>query len=262
MKTKHVTTLTTILVAILAALSFTLSYASLQHMAAANGVEGWLSYVWPLLLDFAMVVFAAAILRVNLRNDEGSLYPWALTVVFAGLATLSNVLDVSTFGIPAVFVQVGVKALPPVALALSFHLLMEMIKREASRSKLDASIDDLDARRQQLTEQVDALDVSIDQKANRVNALRVDIKELSKVKRASSLGNLADANGARADGKQNAMNALVDYLAVNPNASLAEAGEAIDRSKTTVASYMTELEEAGRIDRNGNGSASTIDPPS
>ena len=47
-----ISAITAALVAVLAVLAFILSYNSLQHLAAANGVAGGLSYLWPLLLDF------------------------------------------------------------------------------------------------------------------------------------------------------------------------------------------------------------------
>jgi hypothetical protein len=47
----------------------------LQHLAAQHGLPGWLSYLWPLLLDFAMLVFSLAILRANLRQER-AIYPW------------------------------------------------------------------------------------------------------------------------------------------------------------------------------------------
>lgn len=53
--------------------------------------------------------------------------------------------------------------------------------------------------------------------------------------------------------KQAAIERLVAYYRDNPEASLNDAGQVINRSKTTVSNYLTELEEAGKIHRNGDG---------
>lgn len=130
------------LVFILAALAFILSYSSLRHVAAQNGVGERLSYVWPLLLDFAMVVFSLAILRANLRGEPAR-YPWALTIAFALLATVANVLDAAPLGIPPVWIAGAVKALAPIALVLAFELLMTMIRAEVKRSAAAATLEEL-----------------------------------------------------------------------------------------------------------------------
>lgn len=119
------------LVAALALLAFALSYASLRHMAESNGVGSVLSWVWPLLLDFAMIVFSLAILRANLRG-EPTWYPWVLTIIYASLATVANVLDVVSLGLPPVAIAAGVKAIAPITLVLAFELLMQMVRAEAA----------------------------------------------------------------------------------------------------------------------------------
>jgi hypothetical protein len=53
--------------------------------------------------------------------------------------------------------------------------------------------------------------------------------------------------------KTEAMNTLLDFVDENPDASLATIGQHIDRSKTTVANYVRDLEQDGRLHRNGQG---------
>lgn len=53
--------------------------------------------------------------------------------------------------------------------------------------------------------------------------------------------------------KSEALNVLLNFVASNPKATLSEAGRIIGRSKSTVSSYLDELEKAGIIKRNGNG---------
>ncbi len=53
--------------------------------------------------------------------------------------------------------------------------------------------------------------------------------------------------------KHEAIDGLLTYVSGHPSASLAQAGLAIGRSKTTVSTYLDELEQSGRIERNGTG---------
>ena len=170
--------LTAALVTMLALFAFILSYSSLQHLAAKNGLPGWLSYVWPLLLDFAMLVFSLAILRANLRQER-AIYPWTLTIAFAGLATLANILDVTSLGLPAVVVAASVKALAPVALVLAFELLMSMLRAEMKRTAVVNSLAKLTQTQQQeqaeltrLTGQVDSLTAKREQLQSELQGLR------------------------------------------------------------------------------------------
>lgn len=53
--------------------------------------------------------------------------------------------------------------------------------------------------------------------------------------------------------KTEAMNILLRFVDDNPDASLSVIGQHIDRSKTTVSNYVRELEQDGRLSRNGEG---------
>jgi predicted transcriptional regulator len=90
---------------------------------------------------------------------------------------------------------------------------------------------------------------------NYQHAVKVAEKEQRKAERAAARqsSSLAEANATRAASKTAAMDALTAYLDEHPDASLSQAGQAIGRSKTTVASYLDELEAAGVIHRNGEG---------
>lgn len=130
---------TAVLVAVLAAGAFALSYEVLYGLASTHGVETNSAWLWPLLLDFAMIVFSLAILRANLRR-ESALYPWILTVVYAGLATTANVFDVAQLHIPEVVIDVTVRALPPISLVLAFELFVKMLRAELERNAVTKSM--------------------------------------------------------------------------------------------------------------------------
>lgn len=92
-------------------------------------------------------------------------------------------------------------------------------------------------------------------------AVKVTGKERKKQERetdgttgfASTPDTAAHAREARANGKQEAMDALLTFYADNPGASYAEAGRHIDRSRQTVSGYVDELVSAGRLEKNGAG---------
>lgn len=127
------------LVALLALLAFSLSYSSLRELALANGVGPWLSYIWPLLLDFSMVVCSVVILRASLRGEPAT-WPWVLTGIYTFLATLGNILDVTSLWIPPVVVQAGVKALAALTCFVTFELLMSMVRAEVKRAQGQAVV--------------------------------------------------------------------------------------------------------------------------
>jgi len=185
--------LTAGLVAILALLAFILSYNSLQHLAAQNGLPGWLSYIWPLLLDFAMVVFSLAILRANLLRER-AIYPWSLTIVFAGLATVANILDVTSLGLPPVIVAASVKALAPIALVLAFELLMSMLRAEAGRAAAVQSLAEMQADLNRRRSQLD----DIIRKTEQQNALLENLKtNVSEARRVANRRSTAEMNQAK-----------------------------------------------------------------
>lgn len=181
------------LVGLLALLAFILSYNSLQHLAASNGIPGWLSHLWPLLLDFAMIVFSLAILRANLRREPNR-YPWLLTIAFASLATVANVLDVASLGLPPVVIAAAVKALAPVALVLAFELLMSMLKAEINRAAVVTSLADLQTQTDQMTRLTETLATQIEQQQVKLTDLRDQAKQLSA---GPNRANVEEMNRAR-----------------------------------------------------------------
>jgi predicted transcriptional regulator len=53
--------------------------------------------------------------------------------------------------------------------------------------------------------------------------------------------------------KQEALSLILEYLNENSDASLSEIGRQIGRPKSTVGNYLSELQGAGKLDKNGNG---------
>jgi len=52
---------------------------------------------------------------------------------------------------------------------------------------------------------------------------------------------------------------MLDIFAQNPDATYEQVGAAIGRSKATVANYMRELKEAGRVQASDEGGVQVIE---
>jgi hypothetical protein len=255
--------LTAGLVAILALFAFILSYSSLQHMAAHNGLPGWLSYLWPLLLDFAMLVFSLAILRANLRQER-AIYPWALTIAFAGLATIANILDVTSLGLPPVLVAASVKALAPIALVLAFELLMTMMRAEVKRSAVLRSLADLTTERETkqaeldtaLTDKQAALDKvlkQIDQAHTRLAELKAQLKQPT----AGQSDSIVRAKQIQLEQAASTMEerrtAIIQILQTEGDIGASAFAQRLDTSRGTVYNDLGALSEAGKIEKDERG---------
>jgi hypothetical protein len=257
-----IATVAALLVGTLALLAFILSYSSLQHLAATNGFGPLLSYLWPLLLDFAMIVFSLAILRANLRR-EAAWYPWTLTTIFAGLATLGNVLDVTGLGLPPILIAAGVKALAPVALVLAFELLMQMVKAELKRAAVVDSAADLTTRRDSLSADLErrqaeaaatitGLSRDIDELTARRAALQAELEALRRQKRRETKTPPTEV------GEPTRLKAI-EILTERPDLSGGELGRLLGRSDSLGRKLRRELLPIITAGANGSDPAAPAD---
>ena len=146
--TKLIAWLTAIMVAIIAVLSFTLSYAALYEMALSNGYPVALAYIWPLLIDEPLVVFSLATVNSYLHN-ESTVKQWILVGIYTLLTIFFNALHAPTTGdiIPvsvAPILPLIVAIIAPVSLFFSFEMLMQQLKNSVKRSELYESIKELE----------------------------------------------------------------------------------------------------------------------
>ena len=198
------------------------------------------------MLDAFMIAASLAVLRANLYAER-SWYPWLLVGAFTLASITFNVVHAVDTLLPQ-----AIAALPPAVVFLSFELLMNQTKLSVKRQSAVLSLSVLEQQAETKRQEIDTLGNEVEALTVKRDLLRTELSELQREKSVSDLGNLDRANAARAVGKVAALNALVGYLADHPSASLAHAGKAIGRSKTTVAGYLDELEAAGRIRRNGD----------
>lgn len=144
--TKFIAYLTSILVAIVALMAFALSYYALQGVALSNGIPLLLSYVWPLLIDFALVVFSLCVVTAHLHS-ESTWRQWILVGLTTVLTCTYNYLHA-----PANLIAQSVAVVPPVMLFFSFELLAMQLKNSIQRTH----------KVQVLTQQVTTLQDAID----------------------------------------------------------------------------------------------------
>ncbi len=184
---KLIAYLTSVLVAVVALMAFTLSYHALQEVALANGIPLLLSYLWPLLIDFALVVFSLCVVTAHLHG-ESTWRQWVLVGLATVLTCIYNYLHA-----PANIVAQSVAVVPPVMLFFSFELLAMQLKNSIQRTHkvqdltqqvtlLQGTIDDpITTRRQQvvtLKGKVTQADIA-KQLGVSVSTIRNDIKVLN-----------------------------------------------------------------------------------
>jgi DNA-binding transcriptional regulator GbsR (MarR family) len=273
MRTNTLIQLTTaFLVLLVAAGSFALSYNALKEVALSNGITGRLAYLWPFLIDFALIVFSLAIVNAYLQS-ESTWKQWSLVGLYT-VATIGFNIAHAPNDLQARIVA----AIAPVSLFFSFEILMGQLKASARRSSLVKSLAELEAELDQtrsgLAAKLDQMRSTLrhrfDQERSTLAAelerLRAEVDHLTQqieklqhqkadLTRSTIVQHdvLNSINADRLNDKQQALNALLTFYRSNPTATLNEAGEAISRSKGTVSNYLNELEQAGLIHRNGQG---------
>jgi Trp operon repressor len=125
---------TAFLVFLLAAGSFILSYSNLYETGLSLGLSPKLAWIWPLLVDFALIVFSLAVVRASLHNEQ-TWWPWLLVGVYT-----AGTVGFNVYHAPANLAAQIVAIVAPVSLFLSFETLMGMLKSGVRRSGLVQSI--------------------------------------------------------------------------------------------------------------------------
>jgi len=116
------------LVALLALASFSLSFESLRGLAIeTNVVSPELGWIFPLIVDGAIVVFSLSALRASLRKEQTQ---WLRGLVI--FATCGSILFNIAHVEPSWLARI-LAATPPILLFLSFEALMHSIQAEMER---------------------------------------------------------------------------------------------------------------------------------
>ena len=107
------------------AAAFLLSYDALHSLALASGVRPGLARIWPGVLDGFIVIATLTVVAAK-RARQPTWYPLALVVLFAAASVAFNILHaLDRYLTAARWVRPLVFVMPPVALVLATHLLLQ-----------------------------------------------------------------------------------------------------------------------------------------
>ncbi|MCB8977607.1 MAG: DUF2637 domain-containing protein [Ardenticatenaceae bacterium] len=250
-----------LLVLFLAGSAFFLSFESLKDLAVQIGIAEQIAWLYPAIIDGAIIVFSLSVLRANLTRER-TVYPWVLVSVFTLLSVVLNVIHAQQ-ELLAQFLA----AIPPVALFLSFELLLAQLKETAVRLEAQNSLDEiirkirekeseLDKIVQERSETIENLEGEIGRLTEKKSQLKTEIQvhlngnSGSKLSESDTIGR---ARRQRTTKKQEAIQRLLEIIQTKPNATLSELAIEIGRSKSTIGGYLTELQAAGTIEKNELG---------
>jgi hypothetical protein len=218
-------------------------------LAIQIGVAPTIAWLYPAIIDGAIVIFSLSVLRANL-NGERTVYPWALVTVFTILSILLNIIHAEKL-LLAQFLA----AIPPVALFLSFELLLAQLKETAVRLEAQNSLveivleiqekeTELDKLVRERSETIEKLEGEIGRLAEQKGQLKIEFQVSSNGNigsKASESDTIGRARQQRTSKKQEAMQQMLEVIRTKPNATLSELAVEIGRSKSTVGGYLSEL---------------------
>lgn len=243
-----------------------LGYTALFDLFVSIGLfASWLGVFFPLLFDLAEVAAAVSVFNAKLQGEDDR-FAWGMVILFTILGIVANVSH-ATFAWWTGKIDSGQMTLAifatslfPLSVALVTHLVKRVIARDITRRTHLSTLAELTATCEHLRAHRDELETKAEELTGKIKGLQIEFDELRRTKvdaESSNIGQISptvdDLNAVRLAKKEQAMAALLDYLSSNPHASLAEAGQAIGRSKTQVGNYVGELTTTGKLHRNGKG---------
>ncbi|MBP8000906.1 MAG: DUF2637 domain-containing protein [Chloroflexi bacterium] len=272
---RHLSLLTGLLVAFLAAAAFWLSFGTLRDLAVQQGISPDVAWLYPAIIDGAIIVFSLSVVQVSLAGERPR-YPWVLVGVFTALSVMLNMLHAAATILPKLMA-----AIPPVALFLSFELLMNQIKWAARRQSLGQTVAELEtaiailqAERSQLEGEIAAATTALKTKneALRAVGLRLNQREGATTKReppgslpAKSNGQAGETpetdktkarrgrvfrttvNDQRTEAKDESQAQLLAYLLTHPQANHRDMAEVMGRARSTIQRYIQKLQAQGLL---------------
>lgn len=252
---------TALLVLFLAGSAFFLSFESLRDLAVQIGVAEEIAWLYPAIIDGAIIVFSLSVLRANLTRAR-TVYPWVLVSVFTLLSVVLNIIHARQ-ELLAQFLA----AIPPIALFLSFELLLVQLKETAVRLEAQNSLDEIvrEIREKEFelaeivrerSEMIENLEGEIERLAEQKGQLKTEIQVHSNGNsgsKASESDTIGRTRQQRTSKKQVAMQRLLEVIRTKPNATLSELAVEIGRSKSTVGGYLSELQAAKSLEKDELG---------
>ena len=158
--------ITAILVILLAVAAFAMSFEALHDLAAKSGaIAPHFSFVFPLAVDGAIVVFSIGALRASLCGEPTKV-PMLLVVSVTSLSVIFNISH-APFGL----LSCVMAATPPLLLFLAFESLMTQLKSEIGRRGVIASIEELNRQYSEAIERLNILQAKERRLEDQITAL-------------------------------------------------------------------------------------------
>ncbi len=215
--------------------SFALSFNALLELATANGIPAHLAFIWPLIVDLSLVIYAASILTYQLLRVK-PIYPIALTACYGVVTITGNILHA-----PPNPVAWFVAALPPISLLLATELLRELAKQKIDRLAAVDSLAELTGQAGMLNADIEKLQSEAATLTSKKSGLETELKALRSDKRRESYTAFTSKTRAAASA----------ILTERPGVSGAELGRLLGKSDSTGRKLKKELLPA--ISGNGSG---------
>lgn len=216
---------------------------SLRHVAWGFSTleQGNLTagYVQAVAVDVGLFALAVGI-QQRRRQKRGAGVLWLGVILFAGLSTYANLLhgivfrselDLSTWTSNLGLVS-WLDFMRPVLMSGVLPLLVVYLS-EIAGADISHALDEAEREKKQRERE------------------RQKSAQMESVARFPAP--IEHANEQRRFGKEQAINIMLAFYSDNPSATQEEAGRACGRSRSWVSNRLPELEQAGIIERNGEG---------
>lgn len=175
-----------LMVLLIGAGAFTLSYDALYATGAAYGLPPSKVWMWPLLIDLPLVVFTLAMLVAQITRQSIKL--WAVLVGLYTLATIGFNLSHAQPSPLGWFVAI----VAPLGLLLTTEALRHLAKNIIERQAVVSSLAELTAQRDTLTADLNKLNGQIERariqlgdiKAGQIGQNAPSVTELNEAKQA------------------------------------------------------------------------------
>lgn len=214
-------------IVVLTAAAFWLSYAHLQEVADAHGLDGARSWAWPATLDLFIIAGEVLMLVSALKGQRDG---WAITLTVAG-SVGSIGLNVYGVGTDALLIDYIVAAVPPTAALLAFGALMRQIHvavvaaapqepaADVPAQEVDEATEEPEADTQALQEAVSRAAEDLAAASVGASVQRYEAEEVTPVRVASAKPSVKDIAAAvediQAEGQELSGAALAAYFGVS-----------------------------------------------
>jgi len=240
---------TSALVLAITAISFVISYNALRDMNQRYGISGqlWgldLSYLWPLLIDFSLLVFSLCVVTAHLYGDS-TRRQWSLVAIYTMTTIAVNTLHVWPELVPIMAIKITIACIPPVSLFFSFETLMGQLKASIKRQQQQATIAGYDTALQIAQRGFNDLMAQVETIKAEYQA---DI-----AKRDNQLAELNTRLEIALDPVGTRRKAIVHTLQIDPMTTYKVLADEHKVSTQTIQNDLVKMTEAGAIHRNGLG---------